>query len=156
MIGSTVLIDANLLVLLVAGQVGRDLVGRHKNLRSYSLDDYDLLAAVISSAKRIFVTPHILTETSNLLGQIGEPDRSRLFAGFRALIQSVGMVEEIHVSSRIAASRAEFIRLGLADSASLVEHGDEITLLTADAPLYVAALSAGRKAVNFNHIRDQA
>ena len=36
-------IDANLLVLLVVGSVGRDLITKHRRLEEYTGDDYDVL-----------------------------------------------------------------------------------------------------------------
>ena len=67
-------IDANLLVLLVVGSAGRDYISKHRRLRRFSKEDYDLLLRLIRKAKgtrRVFVTPNTLTETSNLLGQHG-------------------------------------------------------------------------------------
>ena len=34
-------IDANLLVLLVVGRVGRDLIAKHRRLREYTAEDYE-------------------------------------------------------------------------------------------------------------------
>ena len=38
-----VFIDSSLLVLLVVGSVGRDLIEKHRRLREYTAEDYDLL-----------------------------------------------------------------------------------------------------------------
>lgn len=134
-------VDANLLVLLVVGNVDTDLIAKHRRLRGYSVADYEILLAVLfSSANRIFVTPNTLTEASNLLGQHGEPERSLLMAGLRLLIDAS---EEIVVSSTQAAASPDFGRLGLSDAALLEAINENTPLVTADLNLYLAALGKG-------------
>lgn len=149
------LLDTNLLILLVVGNGAPELVARHKNLRAFSWNDYETVRQHVARASRLVATTHILTETSNLLGQIGEPDRGRLLGFFAAILRRIEVIDEIHVPARLASERSEFARLGLTDAALLLEHDSDFTLLTADSPLYAASLRAGRKAINFNHIREQ-
>jgi len=144
-------IDANLLLLFVVGFVNRELISRHKRLKAFSTDDFDLLCEVLSSSQNVVVTPNTLTETSNLLGQIDEPAHSQLFNGFRSLI---GSSQEEHVSSQVAAEAKEFIRLGLTDAALLELTDSSRSLLTTDLELYLATLNRGASAVNFNHLRE--
>lgn len=92
-------IDANLLVLLVVGSVSRDLIPKHRRLRKFGVEDYDLLLNVIDPVNRVYVTPNTLTETSNLLAQHGDPERSRFFDRLRFIIQES---EEIVVASTTA------------------------------------------------------
>ena len=68
MSAQSILIDANLLVLLVVGRTRRSLIADHKRLSSFTAEDYDLLLSVIGS-RTIVVTPNTLTEASNLLKQ---------------------------------------------------------------------------------------
>ncbi|MDE0626808.1 MAG: PIN domain-containing protein [Bryobacterales bacterium] len=145
-------IDANLLVLLVVGSTGRDLISKHKRLRgAYTAEDYDILVDLISPVDRVFVTPNTLTEVSNLLGHHAEPERSQLFDKLRTLIQES---EEIVIASEDASSNRKFRRLGLADAALLELITTKSPLLTADLDLYLAALAKGHEAaVNFAHYR---
>jgi hypothetical protein len=48
----------------------------------------------------------------------------------------------------------DFLRLGLADAACLATDTVGATLLTADLALYLAAENAGRKVINFRHLRE--
>lgn len=146
-------IDASLLVLLVVGSVGRELISKHKRLRgAYTAEDYDILLNLISPVDRVFVTQNTLTETSNLLAQHAEPERSQLFDKLRTLIQES---EEIVVASEDASSNSAFRRLGLTDAALLELITTESPLLTADFDLYRAALAKGdQAAVNFTHHRN--
>ena len=148
-------IDANLLVLLVVGSAGRDYISKHRRLRRFSKEDYDLLLRLIRKAKgtrRVFVTPNTLTETSNLLGQHGEPERSLFYESLRFLIESS---EEVIVTSATAASNSAFGRLGLADAALLEAVTVDTPLITVDVELYVQVLSKGENAaINFARVQD--
>jgi hypothetical protein len=50
--------------------------------------------------------------------------------------------------------RTEYRRLGLADAALLCVADSGATILTDDVDLYLAAVRAGLKAINYNHIRE--
>ena len=146
-------IDASLLVLLVVGSVGRELISKHRRLRgAYTAEDYDILVDLISPVDRVLVTPNTLTEASNLLGHHAEPERSRFFDKLRILIQKS---EEIVVASEAASGNSAFRRLGLTDAALLEVITTESPLLTADLDLYLAAVAKGNEAaVNFTHHRN--
>jgi hypothetical protein len=44
----SVVLDANLLVLLVAGHTDKSLIERHKNLGAYDADGFDLLVETLA------------------------------------------------------------------------------------------------------------
>ena len=145
---SALFIDANLIVLLVVGQAGRNLIDRHRRTRRFAVEDYDRLIQAISPVDELRVTPNTLTEASNLLGQHGEPQRSRLLLRLGELIEGS---PEIVVASAEAARNAAFPRLGLTDAALLEVVSADAPLLTVDLDLYRAALASGEEAaINFN------
>ena len=140
-------VDANLLVLLVAGLTERRLIGRHRRLREYS----DRLARLVDRAGEVFVTPNTLTEASNLLAQHGQPERSRLLETLRKLI--AGSPETV-IASREASGDGAFLRLGLTDAVLLKAVSPDVPLVTVDLELYLAASVRGdERAINFNHLR---
>ena len=147
-------VDSSLLTLLAVGNEDRSLIAKHRRLRGYAPEDYDALTALISrtDSGKIFTTPNTLTETSNLIGQHGDPERSRLFARLRSLIvESV----EIVAASADASSNDSFKRLGLTDAALLEVVSPQTPLLTSDARLYLEAMKGARDvvAVNFAYLR---
>ena len=143
------LIDANLLVLFVVGRTGRQLIAKHRRLREFSVGDYNRLVKIIRMVGHVVVTPNTLTETSNLLAQHHEPERSRFFDALRYLIENS---EEITVASVDASRSRAFRRLGLTDAAVLEVVSADTPLLTVDLDLYIAALSKdSNAAVNFWH-----
>ncbi len=145
-------IDANLLVLFVVGSVDRELIRKHRRLQRFSIKDYDRLIDAIDAVAKVYVTPNTLTETSNLLAQHRDPERSRFFDRLRFIIDKS---EEIVVASTNASHRTEFKRLGLTDSVLLEVVSGETPLLTVDLDLYLAALEKDpASAVNFTHHQD--
>lgn len=144
-------IDANLFVLLVVGSVGTGMIAKHRRLRGYSEEDYETLISLLDRVDRVFVTPNTLTETSNLLAQHADPERSRFFQKLQFVIHES---EEVVVASAAASSNSEFKRLGLTDAALLEVASEETPLVTVDVDLYLAALAKGKEtAVNFTHLR---
>ena len=145
-----IVLDTNLLMLLVVGATSTSLIGRHDRLAAYSKADFDLLGDCLAGSSQIVVTPHTLTETSNLLRQIGNPARDKISATLKGLI---ARAEERFIDGRKAIDHKDYIRLGLTDCALMSATGGGEELLTVDLDLYLAALRHGGNAVNFNHVR---
>lgn len=151
------LIDINLLLLFVVGTADRKYISKHKRLRAYTEEDFDTLLKVVSNADDIVLLPTTLTETSNLARQIADPAQTHILNTLREVINTT---EERYASSKKYVKRQEYLRLGLTD-ASIVEEALDIaetfntTVFTADLDLYLATVSAGTEALNFNHLREK-
>ena len=145
-------VDSNLLVLLVVGNVGRHLIRKHKRLQAFGSKDYEALLKLLNTVDQVFVTPNTLTETSNLLAQHREPDRSRFLDMLRHVIQTS---REVVVAGVEASSNDAFTRLGLTDAALLEAVSASTPLITVDIDLYLAAWAqAPDTAVNFARLRN--
>ena len=144
-----IIVDTQLLVLFVVGLTRRSYIEKHKRLRAYTVDDFDLVYQIVSGFTKVIVTPNTLSEASSFVRQVGEPIRSEIYATFGHLTAA-----EVYVASRIAVAEAEFCRLGLTDTVLLSDDLAAYPLVTADLDLYLAALSRGRDAFNFHHLRD--
>lgn len=145
-------VDANLLVLLVVGSLDRDLIAKHRRLRAYSAEDYEILIKLLDPVERVLVTPNTLTETSNLLAQHPEPERSRFFKRLQFIIREA---REVVVASVIASENSAFDRLGLSDAALLEAITPDTPLVTVDLDLYLEANARGQEvALNFTHLRN--
>ena len=145
-------VDSGLLVLFVAGTTDPAIIAKHRRLAGYSTDDFDLLTELIDlGGGVVHVTPNTLAETSNLLGQHGEPERSALMQKLGELIEHS---QEIVVLSKDAAQHPRFEQLGLTDATLLEVVSEDRPLLTVDFDLFLAAVTVDeRTAVNFNHHR---
>jgi hypothetical protein len=146
-------IDSNLLLLYIVGSQGRDLIARHRRLEGYSVTDYELLIDFLALASEVLVTPNTLTETSNLIRQHREPQRSQLMGRLRAVIQDS---QEVSVASLEAADNPVFESFGLTDAVLLEVATAQTPLLTVDSGLCRAVLEANGlgAAVNFMAYRD--
>lgn len=138
-----IVIDANLLVLLVVGAVDRRLIGKHRRVKNFAMEDYDLLLDLLQETPHpVVVTPNTLTEASNLL----EDRQGRRF--LRQLKEFIEVGEEVVVASSIASNNRAYERLGLSDAVILEIVSVDRLLITTDDALYQAALTTkGSEAV---------
>ena len=149
----TLLIDTNLLLVLIVGAHDRGQIERFKRTRAYTADDFDLLSSYVSGFAELVVTPNVLTEVSNLAGQLSEPLRGRVLTALGLLAMQV---PERYFPSGEAAREPEFSRLGLADVSVLLTAREDVAVLTDDLPLYLRLSAQDRYVVNFNHLRTGA
>ena len=150
----SVIIDANLLLLLVVGGASRSYIRAHKRLKAFTTGDFDLLTDYMQSRfTRIVILPNVVTEVSNLAAYIGEPAKRHIR---HKLAEFVERSDERYVESAKVVAHGSFLDLGLTDTAILLAVKTEsgATILTADLDLAVAGEMAGLRVVNFNHLRD--
>lgn len=145
-----IVIDANLLILLVVGVTEPTLIGRHKRTKSFDEGDFPLLTTILASYEQIVVTPHIVTEASNLISQIEEPTATRLRQTLATLLPQH---DERHEDSATLSAHPAYLRLGITDAAVLTLVQKALPLITVDLQLYLAAAHISDKAFNFNHVR---
>ena len=122
-------------MLLIVGSVAREQIETHCRLKSFSSGDYDRLLVLLEGVQSIWVTPNVLTETSNLL-RIDGSDQSRPYAV--ALRNLIGRGLEVYVPSDVAAARSEYQYLGLTDASLLEVATPSRPLLTVDRRLFAA------------------
>ena len=140
-------VDSNLLLLYVVGSEDRSLIAGHRRLEGYSVADYELLIDFLAPAGHVFVTPNTLTETSNLIRQHRDPQRSQLMRRLRVIIQDS---QEVVVASAKASDNSVFESLGLTDSVLLEVATAETPLLTVDSGLFRAILDVNGVDAAFN------
>jgi hypothetical protein len=74
--GKKLLVDTNILLLYIVGSLSLDRIARHKRTDTFTVEDYRLLDRVLRQFGGIVVSPDILTEVSNHLGQTRRPRRN--------------------------------------------------------------------------------
>lgn len=148
-----VILDANLLVVYVIGVKHPERLGDHRRVKEYLPSDFTVLTMILSHFNQIVLTPNVITECSDLLGD-GESDSDAKEA-LKALIHSpeVRVIEE-YVPSKDASTRNQYKYLGIADCALLELIDDDTILLSADSQLVSEAQSINPNSINFNHYRD--
>jgi hypothetical protein len=145
------LIDTNLLCLIVVGLLGKEWIDRHKRLRAYSTEDFDIVMEVIAAFPQVITSPHILAETSNILRMTPEPLRA---GASGSLAQLLGDVREFSHPGIDIVERPEFERLGMTDAVILMLAAEDCVLLSDDLNLCLASDAAGYPTINYNWLRD--
>jgi len=121
-----------------------------KRTKMFTRDDYTILCRFLQHFRSIITVPNILTEVSNLAGQMAEPRRTRVFQIFS---QAVQVIREQYIQSTIAAEDSAFLRLGLTDVVIARIAEGRVLVLTDDFKLSQHLKRSGLDVVNFNHIR---
>lgn len=147
--GKGALVDTNLLVLLLVGAVNRRRILEFKRLDSFGVEDFELLSRLIGRLGKLYVTPHVLSQVSDLTKLPGR-ELELIRQKFRILVQRI---EEFRDPSRELVADPMFDRFGLADAAIAKVNARGILVVTVDVRLYLALQHRGWDALNFNHLR---
>lgn len=147
------LLDANVLVLYIAGRIDKGLIGSHRRLREYMEVDFDVPMLVLRQSRKIATTVNILTEMSNLLENKAAAGPNRLLAELHRVVLAT---KEIVVVSADACEVDGFTRIGLSDASLLLLATSESPIITADRELYERACRNNPdSAFNFWHLSNQ-
>jgi hypothetical protein len=145
-----ILLDTNILLVLVVGRMDPDRIAKFKNTHTFTKKDYLFLEEFLKHFALIAVTPHVLTEVSNLAAQLGQPAKGACFASF------VGDIKTFHEgteTAKVICVSPLFKRLGITDAGIALIAAERFLVLTDDLNLYVELLKSNVDAINFNHIR---
>jgi hypothetical protein len=144
------LVDTNVLLMVVIGLRDRTLIERFKRTAKYTVADFELALWVFQRANRVVTMQRILTEVSNLAGQLGDQRRTGAYATFG---QRIALLAELQILSVDIAKVTEFPRFGLTDSAILMAARNGHRILTDDFPLSQYMESQNLPVLNFTHLR---
>ncbi len=106
-----ILLDTNLLFVYVIGKCGPEQLATSKRAQAYTQSDFESLETMIESGcfTKIYTTPNVLTEVSNLAPR-GD------YHFFEVLTAVTDLLEEKYYPSSVPAHHDLFWRLGLTDS----------------------------------------
>ena len=144
------LIDSNLLLLLFVGLYDRTRIEKFKRTSQFTVEDFELLAAFIRRFKEVVTTPSILTEVSNLLGQLPEELKYSFYQSFAYGLKDL---HEHYTPSQELGDEKGFPKFGLTDTAILQAARGKFLVLTDDFRLTRYLLSQRIDVINFNHLR---
>jgi rRNA-processing protein FCF1 len=148
--GKGILIDTNILLLWLIGSTNKARIAKFNRTQGFVPEDYELLVDIFQTFQKVLTTPNILTEVSNLINQLGEPERSQCFSIFaRDIIQ----LDEIYTDSHTIAATDKFTKFGLTDCGIASLAKGNYLVLTEDFKLANYLQTIGIDTVNFNNIR---
>ena len=109
-----VLVDTNLFVLFLVGTVNPQRILNFKRTQDFTPDDFHLLTKLIDYFGKLIVTPHVLSQVSDLADLHGR-ELLMIRRLFKLVVET--LVEESYEPARKLVSDPLFERLGLADAA---------------------------------------
>ena len=149
-----ILIDTNLFLVLVVGNIDPRLIGITARTDGYSRSDYERLWDVLVHFNRFVILPQILTEAGNLLKR-NCPTANTLLDLSLELARFVhsDQTRESRVLSKRVTLHRSFTQLGYADAAILTAAAGKYLLLTADGPLQAMASTSGVDVLPFQWLQ---
>ena len=147
-----VLIDTNLLLLYFVGFYDKGLIERwSRTADRFVAVDFDTLSILLEGFERLVVTPYILTEVSNLLGNLSDPAKTECYGLLARTIRSA--MDEKHTPGVDLIDSPAFGLFGITDASILDVATGSFLVLTDDLPLYAYLQGNGVEVLNFNEIR---
>lgn len=128
-----IVVDTNAALLYVVGSVDISLIGRNKRTSTFSINDFDTLSAFLDFFTKLYTTPHILTEISNLLNP-------QTHDGLYSYITNS---EEHFVPAHSLANGMLFKELGITDSSIYEAASNRFLVLSDDGPLIGSLRASG-------------
>lgn len=131
------IIDTNLLLLFIVGSIDNGIyIKKSKRLNDFTQEDFQIVAAIMASAKEVAITPYIAAEVSNLIDLSGEVQiRIMEFARhlFSQCTQIPSLIDEDTQGDN-------FLRFGITDN-SLITLVNEYIVFTHDERLSIELFS---------------
>ncbi len=147
------IVDTNLLLPLLVGTFDLQRIKKFKRTQQFSESDFDLLVDFLKPVKKIVTTPHILTEVSNLAGQMD----SRLLPTFYTVFaQFVQRFDERSQPAKSIVTSDMFSGFGLTDAVIAAVSRTSIRVLTDDLPLAAVLATKGVDVLSFDVLRNVA
>jgi rRNA-processing protein FCF1 len=143
------LVDTNLLLLFLVGNLNPQLIASSKRTRGFTVGDFELLKDFMESFDAIVTTPNILTEVSNLAEFSGKI-RSDYFKQFGI---SIAKFDERFFAAKGFCSENYFEKFGLTDTAIIHSSRDKYLVITDDFPLSNYLRTNDVDVINFTHLR---
>ena len=145
------LIDTNLLVLLTIGTLNTNYIKGHKRTGHYTVEDFNLLLAIIDQFQFLVVTPNILTEASNLL----EGSSYQGIDALSVLMRIAEKQDETYLGSLSIMQNysRSYTKFGLTDAVIHAVATEDHIVLTQDLRLCSYLEGLGLRVLNFTNFQ---
>jgi predicted nucleic acid-binding protein len=141
-----VIIDTNVFILFLAGQINENKIKNYTRNSLYTKEDYYLLLNILSNYDRIITSPNILTEVDNILNRITGEDKYK----YLILIKTIyNQTIEKYIKTKEISQNWFFDTLGITDSAILMMAKESELLISGDSSLCDYAKSLNIKTFDF-------
>ena len=141
-----VIIDSNIFILFLVGQINENKIKDYARNSIYSKEDYYFLLNILSKYDRIITSPNILTEVDNILNRITGDDKYRYLAIVKDIYKQT--IEKYLETERVSQNWF-FDILGVTDSAIIIMAKECDLLVSGDSTLCDYAKSLDIKTFDF-------
>jgi len=141
-----VVIDSNIFILFLVGQINENKIKNYTRNSIYSKEDYYFLINILSKYDRIITSPNILTEVDNILNRITGDDKYRYLAIVKNIYKQT---IEKYLETESVSQNWFFDILGITDSAIIIMARECDLLISADSALCDYAKSLGIETFDF-------
>ncbi len=149
-----IVVDTNLLILLIVGKFNIAYIEKCSRVKDkqYTINDYRFVNNLLSLFVKIYVTPQVLAEFSNL--SFGDIKDRAFLKYFEFVLEIIKGVSEEYISKDIILDIPIFRKFGFAD-ASIFELAskEQLPVITDDMPLHHYLITSGISSINMDHIR---
>jgi len=145
-----ILPDSNILLVYFIGSYNENLISSFKRTKIFTIEDFKTLSKIINYFSKVYTTPNILTEVSNLSNQLPEKTKIKYYEEFK---KHVSLLNENYFESNIICNTSHFNKYGLTDASIIELSQKKYLVLTDDLKLSNYLNTIGIDVINFNHIR---
>lgn len=141
-----VLLDTNVFILLLIGQIKPENISGHKRTSVYNKDHFDYLLGLISNFDHILISPNVATEVDNLLNNFTGDEKYMYLSLTRHIFKT--SIEKYIQTSQVV-EQWHYDTLGVTDSAILMMAQNCDLLISGDSELCDYAKSFGIEVFDF-------
>jgi rRNA-processing protein FCF1 len=141
-----VIIDTNIFILFLAGQINENKIKNYTRNSLYTKEDYYFLLNILSNYDRIITSPNILTEVDNILNRITGEDKYKYLILVKTIYKQT---IEKYIKTETISRNWYFDTLGITDSAILMMAKESELLISGDSSLCDHAKSLNIKTFDF-------
>lgn len=111
-----VILDTNVFILYIVGQINPARISKHKRTSIYTKEHYAHLLSVVQGYDRLLICPNIATEVDNLLNNFSGEDRNTYLSVSRQVFKASA---EKYIETAAASDTYFYPEVGLTDAAVL-------------------------------------
>lgn len=150
--GKDIIIDTGPLILFLSGVYNYESIGKNSLTKEFSKEDFRLLSEFLRNFKKIIITPHVLTEVSNL---VNNKLPKNYFKDFIVkVLKDIKDMKEVTINKEEITSKEILKEIGVADTSILICCEKENKLiLTKDFNLSLRGQKKEMPIIHFDTLR---
>ena len=146
-----VIIDSGLLLLYFIGKYDVGRIKTFKRTEKYSEEEFLIISnLILGHFSKILTTPNILTEISNLSGQLSKEIKLKFYETFK---KEITILHEKFLKSKTLCKNKNISTFGLTDISIKILANKKYLIITDDLPFVNFLQNERIPVINWNHIK---